>query len=52
MLTGRYKLTTKDMRGNDRQRIVLDSGEYVSLITHMSCLFGESQGVCKQQISE
>jgi len=39
------------MRGNEEQRIVLDSGEYSSLITHVSCIFGESQSVCKQQIS-
>ena len=39
------------MKGNEEQRIILDSGEYFSLITHVSCIFGDSQSVCKQQIS-
>lgn len=39
------------MRGNEKGKIGLDSDEYTSVITHVSCIFGESQNVCKQQIS-
>ena len=37
------------MRGNEKRRIGLDSDEYTSVITYVSCIFGESQNVASNK---